>query len=138
VRETATHYVIIAGDTCIAQHAKAGRHAVVMEPAHYAGLLRPGAAPLTDAPQWDPAYHALGAVEVRDLTIYDTLSAIGGGQEAPRSSIACAVTVSACGFTGSKRISLRYSSRPPSARCRTPTFSTSSWRWRSARRPKST
>jgi transposase len=80
VRETATHYVIVAGDTCIAQHAKAGRHAVVMEPAHYAGLLRPGAAPVADAPQWDPAYHALGAVEVRDLAIYETLSAIGGGQ----------------------------------------------------------
>jgi hypothetical protein len=27
VRETATHYVIVAGDTCIAQHTKAGRHA---------------------------------------------------------------------------------------------------------------
>jgi hypothetical protein len=80
VRETATHYVIVAGDTCIAQHAKAGRHAVVMEPTHYAGLLRPGAAPLTDAPQWDPAYHALGAVEVRDLAIYETLSGIGGSQ----------------------------------------------------------
>ncbi len=78
VRETATHYVIVAGDTCIAQHAKAGRHAVVMEPAHYAGLLRPGAASPADAPQWDPAYHALGEVEVRDLAIYDTLSAIGG------------------------------------------------------------
>ena len=80
VRETATHYVIVAGDTCIAQHAKAGRHAVVMEPAHYAGLLRPGAPPVTEAPQWDPAYHALGAVEVRDLAIYETLSGIGGGQ----------------------------------------------------------
>lgn len=80
VRETATHYVIVAGDTCIAQHAKAGRHAVVMEPAHYAGLLRPGATPVTEAPQWDPAYQALGAVEVRDLAIYETLSAIGGGQ----------------------------------------------------------
>ena len=80
VRETATHYVIVAGDTCIAQHAKAGRHAVVMEPVHYAGLLRPGATPVTEAPQWDPAYHALGAVEVRDLAIYETLSAIGGGQ----------------------------------------------------------
>jgi transposase len=78
VRETATHYVIVAGATCIAQHAKAGRHAVVMEPAHYAGLLRPGVAPRTDAPQWDPAYHALGAVEVRDLAIYETLSGIGG------------------------------------------------------------
>jgi len=80
VRETATHYVILAGDTCIAQHAKAGRHAVVMEPAHYQGLLRPGAAPLTDAPRWDPAYQALGAVEVRDLAIYDALSVLGGGQ----------------------------------------------------------
>lgn len=80
VRETATHYHIVAGDTCIAQHAKAGRHAVVMEPAHYAGLLRPGAAPVTEAPQWDPAYHALGAVEVRDLAIYETLSASGGGR----------------------------------------------------------
>lgn len=80
VRETATHYVIVAGDLCIAQHAKAGRHAVVMEPAHYAGLLRPGAAPRTDAPQWDPAYHALGAVEVRDLAIYERLSAVGGGR----------------------------------------------------------
>ena len=32
VRETATHYVIVVGDTPIAQHVKAGRHAVVMEP----------------------------------------------------------------------------------------------------------
>jgi transposase len=80
VRETATHYVIVAGDTCIARHVKAGRHAVVMEPAHYAGLLRPAARPRTDAPQWDPAYHALGDVEVRDLAIYETLSASGGGR----------------------------------------------------------
>jgi transposase len=80
VRETATHYVIVAGDTCIARHAKAGRHAVVMEPGHYAGLLRPGLRPRSEAPQWDPAYHALGAVEARDLAIYDTLTAIGGGQ----------------------------------------------------------
>ena len=80
VRETATHYVIVAGDSCIAQHAKAGRHAVVMEPAHYRGLLRAGTAPPSEAPQWDPAYQALGAVEVRDLGIYDALAAIGGGQ----------------------------------------------------------
>lgn len=80
VRETATHYVIVAGDTCIAQHAKAGRHAVVMEPAHYRGLLRPIGAVAAAAPQWDPAYQALGAVEVRDLAVYDALSAIGGGQ----------------------------------------------------------
>jgi Mu transposase-like protein len=35
VRETATHYMICVGETCIAQHAKAGRHAVV----HGAGAL---------------------------------------------------------------------------------------------------
>jgi hypothetical protein len=80
VREPPTHYVIVAGDTCIAQHAKVGRHAVVMEPAHYHGLLRPGAAPPVDAPRWDPAYQALGVVEVRDLALYDALGAMGGGQ----------------------------------------------------------
>ena len=80
VRETATHYVIVVGETCIAQHAKAGRHAVVMEPGHYQGLLRPGAPARVDAPQWDPAYQALGAVEVRDLGIYDRVSTMGGGQ----------------------------------------------------------
>jgi hypothetical protein len=35
---------------------------------------------VTEAPKRDPAYHALGAVEVRDLAIYETLSTIGGGQ----------------------------------------------------------
>jgi hypothetical protein len=80
VRETATHYVIVAGDVCIAQHAKAGRHAVVMEPAHYHGLLCPGTLPPVDAPRWDPAYQTLGAVEVRDLGLYDALVEIGGGQ----------------------------------------------------------
>lgn len=80
VRETATHYTILAGDTCIAQHAKAGRHAVVMEPAHYAGLLRPGAPPRLAAPQWDPAYHTLGTVETRDLALYEAFTTNGGGQ----------------------------------------------------------
>ena len=79
VRETATHDIIVAGDACSAQHAKAGRHAVVMDPAHYQGLLRPGALPLGDAPRWDPAYQPLGAVEVRDLGLYDALVGIGGG-----------------------------------------------------------
>jgi transposase len=79
IRETATHYGIWAADTCIAQHAKAGRHAVVMEPAHYRGLLRPGARPLdAPAPRWDPAYAALGAVAVRDLRLYEALVTIGG------------------------------------------------------------
>jgi hypothetical protein len=79
VRETATHYVICAGETCIAQHAKAGRHTVVMEPAHYRGLLRPGVRPAdAPAPRWDPAYERLGAVAVRDLRLYDALAAGGG------------------------------------------------------------
>jgi len=51
-----------------------------MVPAHYHGLLRPGAGATGDAPQWDPAYHGLGAVEVRDLAIYEALTAIGGDQ----------------------------------------------------------
>ena len=52
-----------------------------MEPTHYQGLLRPGRrADVEAAPQWDPAYHALGTVEIRDLTIYETLTATGGGQ----------------------------------------------------------
>ena len=49
---TATHYVTVVGDACIVQHAKAGRRAVVMEPARYQGLLRPGVAPPTEAPRW--------------------------------------------------------------------------------------
>jgi hypothetical protein len=51
-----------------------------MEPTHYQGLLRPGTTPLVDAPQWDPAYQALGAVEIRDLAIYEALSTGSGGQ----------------------------------------------------------
>lgn len=79
VRETATHYVICAGDTCIAQHAKAGRHTVVMEPSHYRGLLRPGGRPSDPpAPRWDPAYVTLGAVMTRDLRVYETLTEGGG------------------------------------------------------------
>jgi len=118
VRETATHYVFVAGETCIAQHANAGRQAVVMEPAHYAGLLRPGATPVADAPQWEPAYQALGAVEVRDLAIYETLSTIGGGASEH-------AAVSACASIAWRPSCPRCSSRRPSATSRTPTFSTS-------------
>ena len=41
VRETATPYVIVVGDTPIAQHVKASRHAVVMEPSPLSGLRSP-------------------------------------------------------------------------------------------------
>jgi hypothetical protein len=40
VHETPTHYELFHGSECIARHAKAARHGVAMEPAHYAGLLR--------------------------------------------------------------------------------------------------
>jgi hypothetical protein len=40
----------------------------------YAGLFRPGpGAPLTSPPQWDPAYHGFGEVEIRDLATYAAL-----------------------------------------------------------------
>jgi len=70
VQETATHYEIFQGRECIARHVKAPRHAVVMERAHYRGLLRPGEALPASPPQWDPAYQVLGEVMVRDLARY--------------------------------------------------------------------
>ena len=81
VRETATHYVIVAGDTCIAQHAKAGRHAVVMEPAHYAGLLRPGRRAARSTRR-NGTRRIRRSAPSRSATsaIYEALSAIGGGQ----------------------------------------------------------
>jgi transposase len=81
VHESATHYVLFHTGERIAQHAKAPRHAVVMDPAHYAGLLRlRGATPPPRPPQWDPAYHQLGEVEVRDLATYAALAERGGGR----------------------------------------------------------
>ena len=79
VQETATHYELFVGAECVARHGKAGRHAVVMEPAHYAGLLRPNGPLMPPAPpQWDPAYHQLGQVAVRDLGHYAAIAEAGG------------------------------------------------------------
>jgi transposase len=79
VEESASEYAIFAGQTCIARHEKAGRHAVVMDPAHYAGLLRPGRTALPSAPpKWDPAYEQLGTVAVRDLALYAVIAEHGG------------------------------------------------------------
>lgn len=81
VHETATHYEIFSGPTAIACHAKRARFAVTMEPAHYAGLLRPGpASPVTRPPRWDPAYRGFGEVEGRDLGRYAELVETGGGR----------------------------------------------------------
>jgi hypothetical protein len=80
VQETATHYEIFHETACIARHAKAPRHTVVMDRTHYQGLLRPdGAAPAAGPPQWDPAYQPMGEVMVRDLTRYAAAAESGGG-----------------------------------------------------------
>ena len=42
VHEGLGHYEFFHQDRLIARHQKAARHSVVMEPAHYAGLLRAG------------------------------------------------------------------------------------------------
>lgn len=79
VQETAAHYEIFAGSRCIARHPKAPRHTVVMERTHYEGLLRPGgSAPTVGPPQWDPAYHSVGDVMVRDLAQYAAVAEPGG------------------------------------------------------------
>ena len=81
IHETPTHYDIFSGLTRIAHHEKRPRFAVVMEPAHYAGLFRPGpGAPLTSPPQWDPAYRGFGEVETRDLATYAELVETGGAR----------------------------------------------------------
>lgn len=80
VQETTTHYEIFQGTTCIARHAKAPRHTVVMDRAHYQGLFRPGAPPPSASPpRWDPAYQPVGEVMVRSLTHYAAVAEAGGG-----------------------------------------------------------
>ncbi len=80
VHETNTHYELFHEHLCIARHAKAARHAVVMEPAHYRGLLRVPSAPAAGPPppQWDPGYRQLGEVAVRDLAQYAAVADAAG------------------------------------------------------------
>jgi transposase len=75
IRELASGYQICLDDQPIASHPRLGRHRVAMEPAHYAGLLRPGGrSALPPAPpRWDPGYPAAADVEVRDLATYAAL-----------------------------------------------------------------
>jgi transposase len=77
-RETTNGYEILHADTVIARHARAARHQVVLDPTHYAGLLRPPglAAPLAP-PRWDPDDPAGSDVAVRDLGVYAALAEEG-------------------------------------------------------------
>lgn len=72
VYEHATAFSIHHGDVQIARHERHGRAQVVMDPAHYAGLLRVDRTPLAlQPPQHDPRYAGRGEVTTRDLTVYD-------------------------------------------------------------------
>lgn len=77
VQKTATHYTLYEGRACIARHAKAPRHAVVMERTHYHGLFRAGdpAPRLPVHPSGNPRISSApgGGSWVRDLARYATL-----------------------------------------------------------------
>lgn len=81
VRELLGAYEILHEGRVIARHARAARHRVVMERAHYADLLRPGGAMARrlGPPRHDPRYPASADVTVRDLAIY---AAIAEGSDA--------------------------------------------------------
>ena len=72
VQEHATDFTIHHGDVLVARHVRQGRAHVVMEPAHYAGLLRVDRTPLAaHPPQHDPRYVGRGEVTTRDLAVYE-------------------------------------------------------------------
>ena len=83
IRELLGAYEILHQGAVIARHARQGRHQVVMDRAHYAGLLRPptgrpGAVriyPLSpQPPRYDPRYPVQGDVAVRDLAVYEAIA----------------------------------------------------------------
>jgi hypothetical protein len=79
VSESATHYEMVYQGKVIAHHLKAQRHSVVMEPAHYHGLLKMAErTTCVDPPRFDPAFGQLGEVMVRDLAQYEAASQAGG------------------------------------------------------------
>jgi Mu transposase, C-terminal domain len=74
VQESATHYEIFHQERLIARHAKAARHSVVMEPAHYAGLFRAEGNPSPAAPpRFHPYFDGFGEVMVRNLKLYEAM-----------------------------------------------------------------
>ena len=80
VHESLGHYEFFHHDRLIARHQKAARHSVVMDPTHYAGLLRTDGKPPASPPRFDPYFGGLGEVMVRDLKLYETASSSEGGE----------------------------------------------------------
>jgi len=81
VQESAEQYEFCQAGQPVAHHQKAARHSVVMDPGHYAGLLRVSRqAPLPPAPRFDPNFGQLGEVMVRDLGLYEAVSQSPGGE----------------------------------------------------------
>lgn len=79
IRELMGSYEIVHQGTVIARHRAEGRHQVVMEPAHYAGLLRPrGSTPAAGPPRYDPGYPASADVATRDLGVYAAIAEEAG------------------------------------------------------------
>lgn len=75
VHESAAGFAIQHADTLVAEHVRRPRHHVVMDPAHYAGLLRVDrSARILHPPHYDPRYQQVGVVEARDLAIYDAIA----------------------------------------------------------------
>jgi Mu transposase-like protein len=83
VHEGLGYYEFFHHQRLIARHQKADRHSVVMEPAHYAGLLRAASNKSvgTPPPRFDPYFSGLGEVMVRDLKLYEIMSQNEGGAE---------------------------------------------------------
>jgi hypothetical protein len=83
IRELLGSYEILQEGAVIARHPRRGRHQVVMEQSHYAGLLRPGGrATVPTPPAWDPHYPAASDVAVRDLAIYAAIAEDSAGGDA--------------------------------------------------------
>ena len=83
VHEGIGYYEFFHHQRLIARHQKAVRHSVVMEPAHYAGLLRAGSnkSAGTPQPRFDPYFGQFGEVMVRDLKLYEIISQSEGGAD---------------------------------------------------------
>jgi len=79
-QESVEHFEFFHQERLVARHPKAARHSMVMEPGHYAGLLRVGRRNGPPAPpRFDPNFGPLGEVMVRDLVLYELASQGEGG-----------------------------------------------------------